>query len=94
MSVEPEEREDGPRPKRETGEAGEWVPPLRGKIPPGTPPFDIHKFREELYEGGPRSRRIRLEKLGTLGHLIPDDMPPPDLEKMRDEIDDYWALRE
>lgn len=91
MSAEPEEREDGPRPKRE---AGEWVPPLRGKIPPGTPPFDIHKFREELYEGGPRPKELRLDRLGLLRDKIPPSTPPPDLEKIRDELHDYWALRE
>ena len=45
------ELEEGPdgfllRPRRiET----DWVPPLRGKIPPGLPPFDIRKFREGTY---------------------------------------------
>ena len=27
-----------------------FVPPLRDKIPPDHPPFDIHKFREEGYD--------------------------------------------
>ena len=51
--IEIEEREDHfiLRPKREVTE---WVPPLRGKIPPGTPPFDIHKFREERCAPAPR----------------------------------------
>ena len=85
MNVEPDEPEDGSRPKRETGD---WVPPLRGKIPPGTPPFDIHKFREELYEGGPRPRprRIRLEKLGTL--KVPPGVPPLDIAEFREQVYD------
>ena len=46
--IELEEHGDGfiLRPRREE----EWVPPLRGKIPPGLPPLDLEKFREEGYD--------------------------------------------
>lgn len=40
-----------------------------------------------------RPKRIRLDRLGTLGHLIPDDHPPFDIAKFREEAYDP-ALRD
>jgi AbrB family looped-hinge helix DNA binding protein len=47
--IELEERPEGfvLRPRRS---APEWVPPLKGKIPPDLPPLDLEKFREEGYD--------------------------------------------
>ncbi len=47
--IELEEREDGffLRPRRVIED---WVPPLAGKIPPGLPPPDLEKLREEGYD--------------------------------------------
>ena len=59
----------------------------------GVGPGDQLELRE--HEDGYllRPRRIRPEKLGTLGHLIPDDYPPFDIAKFREEGYD-WSLRD
>ena len=40
-----------------------------------------------------RPNRIRFDRLGTLDHLIPDDHPPFDIAKFREEGYD-WSLRD
>ena len=46
--IELQEHPDGfiLRPRRIEG----WVPPLAGQIPPGLPPPDLEKLREEGYD--------------------------------------------
>ena len=40
-----------------------------------------------------RPKRLRLDRLGMLRDKIPPSLPPPDLEKMREEGYD-WSLRD
>ncbi len=40
-----------------------------------------------------RPKRLRLDRLGMLRDKIPPGLPPPDLEKMREEGYD-WSLRD